>query len=148
MEIRSATLNDMPGIEALLAASYAEQASLGVPDFTVMHGRAIEAAIEAGLGGVYVAEDSDVIVGFTAMLHFPLMPREYAEGITTYVIPDERRTKVAHDLGMAAKAFHKEQGRSFFIGTVYLGNKASISRCFAEGAELVGLVLRYSLEDK
>lgn len=146
--VRPATLDDWTTIAIFVEESNIEQRLFGVPDFTRAHLEAIHAAITHDLGGVYLAFDGEKPVGLTAMLSFPAMPVGYVEGITTYVHPSYRRTKVAHELGVAAREFHRAQGKTEFRGSVYLTNKASIRRCLAEGAEIVGLLLRYSLDEQ
>ena len=150
MTVRPATLADWPAIEPLICALNAEQVALGVPDFTQLHLDTLRLALEQGIGGVFVAADDDhggEIVGVTGMVRFPNMPPGFVAGVGTYVFPELRRTKVAHDLGTAAKGYHRERGGEFFEGTTYLVNRPSIARCLAEGAEIVGFVLRYPLKE-
>lgn len=146
--VRPATLDDWQTLAIFIEESNIEQRLFGVPDFTRAHLEAIHAAISANLGGVYLAFDGQKPVGMTAMLSFPAMPVGYVEGITTYVHPSYRRTKVAHELGVAAREFHREQGRTAVHGSVHLTNRASVRRCLAEGAEIVGFLLRYPLDEE
>lgn len=143
--VRPATLDDWTTIAIFVEESNIEQRLFGVPDFTRAHLEAIHAAITHDLGGVYLAFDGEKPVGLTAMLSFPAMPVGYVEGITTYVHPTYRRTKVAHELGVAAREFHRAQGRDAIYGSVYLTNEASVKRCTAEGAEVIGWLLRYDI---
>lgn len=143
--VRAATLEDWQTLAIFIEESNIEQRLFGVPDWTRAHLEAIHAAISANLGGVYLAFDGQKPVGMTAMLSFPAMPVGYVEGITTYVHPSYRRTKVAHELGVAAREFHREQGRDAIHGSVYLANEASVKRCMAEGAEVVGWLLKYDI---
>lgn len=145
--VRPATLEDWQTVAIFVEESNIEQRLFGVPDFTRAHLDIIHAAIVNELGGVYLAFDGEKPVGLTAMLAFPAMPIGYVEGILTYVHPTYRRTKVAHELGVAAREFHRAQGGTEFRGSVYLANKASVRRCLAEGAEIVGFLLKYSFDE-
>lgn len=146
MKIRAATPADWSAIEPLVCALNAEQVEMGIPDFTQMHLDVMQLALKS-VGGVFVAEDDrGEVVGVTAMVRFDSMPPGYVEGIGTYVLPELRRTKVAHELGVACREWHRARGGEAFWGTVYLTNRASMARCLAEGAEIVGFVLRYPLK--
>lgn len=146
MNIRPATLDDWDTVANFIAALNHERAVNGGVNFERMHLEVVHAAIIGDAGGVYLAYDGERPVGFTAMVSFPVMPPGYVEGIGTYVIPRYRRTKVAHELGVACREFHRAHGGRAIYGTVDLSNEASVARCMAEGAEVVGLVLRYPIE--
>jgi GNAT superfamily N-acetyltransferase len=144
--IRPATLDDWGILSIFIEESNREQHILyGVPDWTRAHLEAVHAAIAGELGGVYLAIDEHTgqPVGMTAMVSFPMMPVGLCEGITTYIHPKYRRTKVGHQLGEAAREFHRANGITECRGSVYLANKPSVERCLAEGAEIIGFLLRY-----
>lgn len=146
MKIRPATLDDWNTVANFIEAMNHERTLSGGVNFTRMHLEVVHAAIVGDAGGVFIAYDGERPVGFTAMVSFPVMPPGYVEGVGTYVIHRYRRTKVAHELGVACREFHRERGGRAIYGTVDVGNEASVARCMAEGAEVVGLVLRYSID--
>lgn len=147
MEVRPATLEDWSILALFIEANNQEQhGKYGVPDFTRLHLDTVHHAIKCGAGGVWVAFDNEgTPIGMTANFHFASMPVGYVEGGGTYVLPEYRRGKVAHALGTAALAELYERGGRETWGNVSLRNQPSIDRCIAEGAEIVGLVLRYRI---
>lgn len=144
--VRAASLEDWPTLALFIEANNQEQhEKYGVPDFTRLHLDTIHHAIKSGAGGVWLAYEGERPIGMTANFNFASMPVGYVEGGGTYVLPEYRRTKVAHELGTASLAELYEKGGRETWGNVSLNNHASIARCIAEGAEVVGLVLRYRI---
>jgi hypothetical protein len=149
LEVRPATMDDWSALSAFVRASNAEQCEkYGMPDFTRIHLDTLGHALKSEVGGVYIALLDGAPVGFTAMLSFPSMPAGYVEGMTSYVVPDQRRTKVAHKLGVMCLDWHHQRGGRYVYGQVYAGNQTSLERCLAEGAEIVGFVIRRKIEEE
>lgn len=147
MNIRPATLDDWTDLAMLVEAMNVEERTrYGMPDFTRLHLDTVRLLIWSELGGVFVAEADGRMVGFSAWASFPTFPVGYVEGIGAYVVPEYRRTKVAHDLGVAGMNHFAERGGEYVYGRVYFANEASVARCFAEGAEAVGLLIRRKVE--
>jgi len=149
MTVREATLEDWSYLTRFVEEMNLERVELyHEPDYARLHLATIKAALEHQLGGVYIAESEygGEPIGFTAMLRFPEMPENMAEGIGTYVSPEHRRAKVAHELGVACREFHRARGVRVIRGSVYLENSPSIARCLAEGAKITGFLLEYPIE--
>ena len=147
MRIRPATLDDWSELAALIEAlNVEERTKFGMPDFTRVHLETVHAMLVAGLGGVFVAEYDEHLVAFSAWVSFPQFPTGYVEGIGAYVAPEYRRGKVAHELGVAAMNHFAAEDGTFVHGRVYLANEPSVARCLAEGAEIIGLLIRRRIE--
>lgn len=147
MKIRPATLEDWNEVALLIEAmNVEERTQCGMPDFTRLHLDTVHLIIASGLGGVFVAQDGERLVGFSAWVSFPTFPVGYVEGIGAYVDPEYRRLKVAHELGVAAMNHFAAQGGEYVYGRVYFDNEPSQKRCFAEGAEKIGYLIRRKIE--
>lgn len=147
MKIRPATLEDWTDLAILIEAmNVEERVEFGMPDFTRLHLDTVHLIIASGLGGVFVAEDDNEIVAFSAWVSFPTFPVGYVEGIGAYTTPSLRRSKVAHELGVAAMNHFAAQGGEYVYGRVYFANEPSMARCFAEGAEKIGYLIRRKIE--
>lgn len=147
MKIRAATLEDWNEVAMLIEAlNVEERAQYGMPDFTRLHLDTVHLIISTGLGGVFVAEDGGRLVGFSAWVSFPSFPVGYVEGIGAYVLPEYRRAKVAHELGVAGMNHFAANGGEYVYGRVYFANEPSVARCMAEGSEKIGYLIRRKIE--
>lgn len=147
MKIRPATLEDWNDLAMLIEAlNVEERAEYGMPDFTRLHLDTVHLIIASGLGGVFVAELDGEIVAFSAWVSFPTFPVGYVEGIGAYTKPEHRRAQVAHELGVAGMNHFAAQGGEYVYGRVYFANEPSVARCFKEGAEPVGYLIRRKIE--
>lgn len=123
MEIRRATVDDLPWMRMLYAALAAEQTAMQADPYPAFGGDADLDAFTLGVyrsldlpaAGIFVAADGNRVVGFLGgeiMTREVGMPRQYGHAHYLYVLPEYRKKGVARALMEHGATWAAEQGVS------------------------------------